>query len=118
MRGVQLQQVPFLILAVENQDKTTSFKRRGGYEQFFNEEEEKIDEAWAIIKQIFPKFNPKNSSLTATMDEFNRVTVKLTRQKSKEYPLFNSDDGELNKTITKIIHSRSRSTGGGGCASQ
>ena len=54
------------------------------------EKESRRDEALAIIKSKFPKFNPANSPF------------KLNRDKGKYHRLFNKD-GELNEKLPKTI---------------
>ena len=66
------------------------------------EKESRRDEALAIIKSKFPKFNPANSTFTFTIDEFDQVIVKLNRDKGKYHRLFNKD-GELNEKLPKTI---------------
>ena len=64
--------------------------------------ENKRDEAWDRIKRKFPNINPANSSFTATLDEYDRVAVRLKRDRGKSYPLFNKD-GEVNEKLPKTI---------------
>ena len=64
--------------------------------------ETKRDEAWDRIKRKFPNINPANSSFTATLDEYDRVEVRLKRDRGKYHLLFNSD-GELNEKLPKKI---------------
>ena len=64
--------------------------------------ETKRDEAWVRIKRKFPNINPANSSFTATLDEYDRVEVRLKRDRGKYHLLFNSD-GELNEKLPKTI---------------
>ena len=64
--------------------------------------ETKRDEAWDRIKRKFPNINPANSSFTATLDEYDRVEVRLKRDKGKYHLLFNSD-GEVNEKLPKKI---------------
>ena len=64
--------------------------------------ETKRDEAWDRIKRKFPNINPANSSFTATLDEFDRVEVRLKRDRGKYHLLFNSD-GEVNEKLPKKI---------------
>ena len=66
--------------------------------------ETKRDEAWVRIKRKFPNINPANSSFTATLDEYDRVEVRLKRDRGKYHLLFNSD-GELNEKLPKTITS-------------
>ena len=71
--------------------------------------ESKQDEAWDRIKRKFPNINPANSLFTATLDEYDRVEVRLKRGGGKYHLLFNSD-GEVNeklpKTITNVLGPR------------
>ena len=64
--------------------------------------ETKRDEAWVRIKRKFPNINPANSSFTATLDEYDRVEVRLKRDGGKYHLLFNSD-GEVNEKLPKTI---------------
>ena len=64
--------------------------------------ERKRDEAWDRIKRKFPNINPANSSFTATLDEFDRVEVRLKRDGGKDHKLFNSY-GEVNEKLPKTI---------------
>ena len=68
--------------------------------------ETKRNEAWDRIKRKFPNINPANSSFTTTLDEYDRVEVRLKRDRAKYHLLFNSD-GEVNdklpKTITNVL---------------
>ena len=64
--------------------------------------ETKRDEAWDRIKRKFPNINPANSSFTATLDEYDRVEVRLKRDRGKYHLLFNSDS-EVNEKIPKTI---------------
>ena len=64
--------------------------------------EERRDDAWERVKSKYPKVNPANSSFTSDIDEFDRVTVRLKRQRGKSYPLF-KPDGELNDKLPKTI---------------
>ena len=69
-------------------------------------EESKRDEAWGKIRSKFPNINPANSSFTATLDEYDRVVVRLKRDRGKSYPLFNKDyelNDKLPKTIIKAL---------------
>ena len=91
-------------------EDTTYHRTRG--ETFFIEgidehtplitKETKRDEAWDRIKRKFPNINPANSSFTATLDEYDRVEVRLKRDRGKYHLLFNSD-GEVNEKIPKTI---------------
>ena len=64
--------------------------------------ETKRDEPWDRIKRKFPNINPANSSFTATLDEYDRVEVRLKRDRGKYHLLFNSD-GEVNEKLPKKI---------------
>ena len=64
--------------------------------------ETKRDEAWDRIKRKFPNINLANSSFTATLDEYDRVEVRLKRDRGKYHLLFNSD-GEVNEKLPKKI---------------
>ena len=64
--------------------------------------ETKRDEAWDRIKRKFPNINPANSSFTATLDDYDRVEVRLKRDRGKYHRLFNSD-GEVNEKLPKTI---------------
>ena len=64
--------------------------------------ENKRDEAWDRIKRKFPNINPANSSFTATLDEYDRIEVRLKRDRGKYHLLFNSD-GEVNEKLPKTI---------------
>lgn len=64
--------------------------------------ERERDEAWERIRKKYPNVNPENSSFTATIDEFDRVTVKIKRLGGKSYPLFKPDD-KLNDKLPKSI---------------
>ena len=69
-------------------------------------EESKRDEAWKEIRSKFPNINPANSSFTATLDEYDRVAVRLKRDRGKYHLLFNSDhevNVKLPKTIIKAL---------------
>ena len=65
-------------------------------------EESKRDEAWKEIRSKFPNINPANSSFTATLDEYDRVAVRLKRDRGKYHLLFNSDH-EVNEKLPKAI---------------
>ena len=94
----------------------TSTSRRGydnpNYEEetsFMNDEstpligrEDRVDNAWERIREKYPKVNPVNTSFTADIDEYDRVTVRMKRKGGKSYPLFKSD-GETNDKLPKTI---------------
>ena len=62
--------------------------------------EEKRDKAWERIKRKFPKVN--TTKFTATLDEFDRVRVKLIRKGGKDAPLL-KENGEVNEKLGKTI---------------
>ena len=64
--------------------------------------ETKRDEAWDRIKRKFPNINPANSSFTATLDEYDRVEVRLKRGGGKDHLLI-KPDGEVNEKLPKTI---------------
>ena len=64
--------------------------------------EENRDDAWERIKRKYQKVNPVKSSFTASLDEFDRVVVRMNRKGGKSYPLF-KPDGELNDKLPKTI---------------
>ena len=64
--------------------------------------EERRDDAWERIREKYPKVNPVNSSFTASLDEYDRVVVKLKRLGSKSHPLFRPD-GEPSDKLPKSI---------------
>ena len=74
----------------EERDKALAIKR----------EEKKQDEAWDRIKRKFPKVN--TTKFTATLDEFDRVQVKLIRKGGKDAPLF-KENGEVNEKLGKTV---------------
>ena len=67
-----------------------------------NHKKTKRDEAWDRIKRKFPNINPANSSFTATLDEYDRVEVRLKRGGGKDHLLF-KPDGEVNEKLPKTI---------------
>ena len=77
---------------IDNWDENTPLIRR----------EERRDDAWERIREKYPKVNPANSSFTSDIDEYDRVVVRLKRQRGKSYPLF-KPDGELNEKLLKTI---------------
>ena len=74
----------------EERDKALAIKR----------EEENRDKAWAEIKRKFPKVD--TTKFAATLDEFNRVKVRLIRAGGKDHLLF-KPDGEVNEKLGKIV---------------
>ena len=64
--------------------------------------EERVENAWERIREKYPNADPANSSFTASIDEFDRVTVRLKRQRGKSYPLF-KPDGQPNDKLPKTI---------------
>ena len=63
--------------------------------------ERERDDAWERIREKYPNVNP--SKFTASIDEFDRVTVRLKTTRGKSYPLF-KPDGRLNDKIPKTIN--------------
>ena len=64
--------------------------------------EENVDTAWTRIKSKLPNFNPANSPFTASIDDYDRVIVKLKRLDERPVSLFRAD-GELNAKLPKTI---------------
>ena len=64
------------------------------------ERERRIDKAWDTIKRKYPKFSPENFSFTASIDDYDRVTLK--RLGGRTYTMF-KPDGELNDKLPKKI---------------
>ena len=64
--------------------------------------EGKRDNAWDRIKRKFPNFNPANSPFTASIDDYDRIIVKLNRDRGKYHQLFKGND-ELNDKLPKTI---------------
>ena len=64
--------------------------------------EENVDTAWARIKSKFPNFNPANSSFTASIDDYDRIIVKLKRLGGRPVSLLKAD-GKLNDKLPKTI---------------
>ncbi|XP_048584455.1 uncharacterized protein LOC125567850 [Nematostella vectensis] len=64
--------------------------------------EERRDNAWDRIREKFPKMNPAKSPFTATLDEYERVVVKLKRMGGRAYRLFDAG-GELNEKLPPSI---------------
>ena len=61
-----------------------------------------VDEAWDKIQRKFPNVNTTNSLFSARVDEYDRVMIRLTRNRGKSYQLFKAD-GELNDKLPKTI---------------
>ena len=103
--------IPLISTSSRRGSEDTTYHRTRG-ETFFIEgidehtplitKETKRDEAWDRIKRKFPNINPANSSFTATLDEYDRVEVRLKRDRGKYHLLFNSD-GEVNEKLPKTI---------------
>ena len=80
---------------IENEDEDTPLIRR----------EENVENAWERIREKYPNADPANSSFTATLDEYDRVAVKLKRVGSKRYTLFKPDGQPNDKLPKKILDS-------------
>ena len=80
----------------------TSFGGEPSGTMSLDEREKNVDAAWERIKSKFPKFNPAKSPFTVKIEDFDRVMVRLNRNKGKYYPLFSSD-GEVNTKLPKTI---------------
>ena len=101
--------IPLISTSSRGGSKDTTYRRTRGETSFIEDEhtplitkETKRDEAWDKIKRKFPNINPANSSFTATLDEYDRVEVRLKRGGGKYHLLFNSD-GEVNEKLPKTI---------------
>ena len=64
--------------------------------------EERVENAWERVKRKYPNADPVNSSFTADIDEYDRVTVRMKRKGGKSYPLVKSD-GQPNDKLPKTI---------------
>ena len=64
------------------------------------EDEENQNKAWAEIKRKFPKVD--TTKFTATLDEYDRVKVRLMRKGGKPAFLF-KPDGEVNEKLPETI---------------
>ena len=64
--------------------------------------EDRVDEAWKRIKTRYPNADPVNSSFTADIDDYDRVTVRMKRKGGKNYPIF-KPDGKLNEKLPQTI---------------
>ena len=80
------------LLSKEERDKALAKKRE--------EDEKNQDKAWAEIKRKFPKVD--TTIFTATIDEYDRVKVRLMRKGGKTSFLF-KPDGELNGKLPGTI---------------
>ena len=80
------------LIPKEERDKALAKKRE--------EEEENQNKAWAEIKRKFPKVD--TTIFTATLDEYDRVKVRLMRKGGKPALLF-KPDGEVNKKLPETI---------------
>ena len=98
---------------------STSTRDRGGYGNHDTEEtsfidnwdentplirrrENDVEDAWERVKRKFPNADPANSSFTADIDKFDRVTVRMKRKGGKSYTLFKSK-GQPNDKLPKTI---------------
>ena len=80
------------LIPEEERDKALAKKRE--------EDEKNQDKAWAEIKRKFPKVD--TTIFTATIDEYDRVKVRLMRKGGKTSLLF-KPDGELNGKLPETI---------------
>ena len=103
--------IPLISTSSRRGSEDTTYHRTHGETSFIEgidehtlliTKESKQDEAWDRIKRKFPNINPANSSFTATLDEYDRVEVRLKRGGGKYHLLFNSD-GEVNEKLPKTI---------------
>ena len=103
--------IPLISTSSRRGSEDTTYHRTRGETSFIEgidehtpliTKETKRDEAWDRIKRKFPNINPANSSFTATLDEYDRVEVRLKRGRGKYHLLFNSD-GEVNEKLPKTI---------------
>ena len=103
--------IPLISASSRRGSEDTNYHRTRGETSFIEgidehtpliTKETKRDEAWDRIKRKFPNINPANSSFTATLDEYDRVEVRLKRGGGKYHLLFNSD-GEVNEKLPKTI---------------
>ena len=103
--------IPLISTSSRRGSEDTTYHRTRGETSFIEgidehtpliTKETKRDEAWVRIKRKFPNINPANSSFTATLDEYDRVEVRLKRDRGKYHLLFNSD-GEVNEKLPKTI---------------
>ena len=107
--------IPLISTSSRRGSEDTTYHRTRGETSFIEgiyehtpliTKETKRDEAWDRIKRKFPNINPANSSFTATLDEYDRVEVRLKRGGGKYHLLFNSDgkvNEKLPKTITNVL---------------
>ena len=103
--------IPLISTSSRRGSEDTTYHRTRGETSFIEgidehtpliTKETKRDEAWDRIKRKFPNINPANSSFTATLDEYDRVEVRLKKGGGKYHLLFNSD-GEVNEKLPKTI---------------
>ena len=104
--------IPLISTSSRRGSEDTTYHRTHGETSFMEgidehtplieDEERKQDEAWDRIKRKFPNINPANSSFTATLDEYDRVKVKLKRAGGQPHLLF-KPDGEVNEKLPKTI---------------
>ena len=103
--------IPLISTSSRRGSEDTTYHRTRGETSFIEgidehtpliTKETKRDEAWDRIKRKFPNINPANSSFTATLDEYDRVEVRLKRGGGKYHLLFNSD-AEVNEKLPKTI---------------
>ena len=112
-RGVDSddENIPLISTSSRRGSEDTTYHRTRGETSFIEgidehtpliTKETKRDEAWDRIKRKFPNINPANSSFTATLDEYDRVEVRLKRDRGKYHLLFSSD-GDVNEKLPKKI---------------
>ena len=110
-RGVDDENIALISTSSRRGSEDTTYHRTRGETSFIEgidehtpliTKETKRDEAWDRIKRKFLNINPANSSFTATLDEYDRVEVRLKRDRGKYHLLFNSD-GEVNEKLPKKI---------------
>ena len=101
--------IPLISTSSRRGSEDTTYHRTHGETSFIEgidehtpliTKESKQDEAWAEIKRKFPKVD--TIKFTATLDEFDRVRVKLIRKGGKDTPLFKGN-GEVNEKLGKTI---------------
>ena len=101
--------IPLISTSSRRGSEDTTYHRTHGETSFIEgidehtpliTKESKQDEAWDRIKRKFPKVN--TTKFTATLEEFDRVQVKLIRKGGKDAPLF-KENGEVNEKLGKTI---------------
>ena len=101
--------IPLISTSSRRGSEDTTYHRTHGETSFIEgidehtpliTKESKQDETWDRIKRKFPKVN--TTKITATLDEFDRVRVKLIRKGGKDARLF-KENGEVNEKLGKTI---------------